>query len=157
MKKIKKYFLAITLVLSMILMSGCSKKVAITAEDFNKKMVEKGYKVSDTTNNLSNVKVLKKSFLAIDSDYRYQIEFYELKSEEDAKTMFKKNKDNIEDSKGSVVKKQISINTDNYDKYTVITNGKHYVVIRVGNTMIFANNDEMYEKEIKSIVDLLGY
>ena len=157
MKKIKKILIIAVIMLSVVAFTGCSKKTAITASDFNKKMVDKGYKLSDITNSLSNVKVLNKAYLATDSDYRYQVEFYELKSEEDAKTMFKKNKDNIEDSKGSVVKKQININTDNYNKYTVITNGKHYVVIRVGNTMVYANNDATYEKEVKSIIDLLGY
>ena len=157
MKKIKRILIVLTIMLSVVALTGCSKKTAITASEFNTIMGEKGYKISDITNSLSNVKVLNKAYLATDSDYRYQVEFYELKSEEDAKTMFDKNKKNTEALKGNVSTKQLSVNTNNYDKYTVVTNGRYYVVIRVGNTMVYANNDATYEKEVKSIIDLLGY
>lgn len=157
MKKIKKILVVVTIMLSVVALTGCSKKTAITSSSFNATMSEKGYKTSDITNNLSNVKVLNKAYLATDKDYKYQVEFYELKSEEDAKTMFDKNKKNIEELKGKVSTKQVSVNTNNYDKYTVVTNGRYYVIIRVANTMLYANNDATYEKEVKSIIDLLNY
>ena len=153
----KKIVLLLILLLTItVATTGCEKKKAITAEKFKKTMESKGYVIKDVNDQFEGQKVLKQVYLAIKADSSYQIEFYELTTTDAGKEFYKVNKENFEKAiVGKASKTQVNIG--NYNKYT-LNNAKRYKVIAtIDNTGIYVNANEAYKKEVKKIIDELGY
>ena len=160
MKKIWIIILIIILVLAVIggivFFSLNREKIAISASAFQSSMQEKGYTVVDATSQFSNYPYVEQVYLAVQSDYNYQIEFYTLSDESYAIGMYNNNKANFESSKGNgSVSSNISIN--NYAKFTLQTNGKYQVVSRIANTLIYLNVDDSYKEEVNKILSESDY
>ena len=86
----------------------------------------------------------------------WQIEFYILNSNRDAKEMYKKNLDTYNTfAKGSVSSSKRSF--IGYNEFTVVTNYRYYHVCRVKNTLLFVNVPMEYQNDVKEIIKKLGY
>lgn len=157
MKKLKS-LLAIALCITCLLgFSGCGKKkTSITADEFCSKLESKGFIVSDSTSAYSQYKDITESYIAISSNYKYQIEFIVADSTSGATYLYNTNKNIFEQSKGSFSKNK-SIEMANYATYSILTNGKYQVVSRIDNTLVYANVDEQYKDDVQSILSELGY
>ena len=156
MKKIFKKVLLCTITLAtLFVLTGCTK-VALTAEQYKDKMEKLDFDVEDVTSQYKYSNMVKTGYVAIKAGKIFQIEFYELRTESDAVSMYNTNKQKFENEKGSS-----SINTNvegkNYSKYTLTTGGKYKVVCRVENTLIYLNVDDEYKNEVKQVLDSLGY
>lgn len=156
MKKIKNLVLIVLFLGISFLLTGCGTKTPITSDDFKSKMEDKEFVVQDATSQMSQYEYIKKVSIALKSDSSYQIEFYELDSEDNAKKFYKSNKKIFEDSiKGTVLEK--NVNLKNNDKYTLTTDGKYKVLSRIDKTVIYLNVDDSNKKEINEILKYLGY
>ena len=49
------------------------------------------------------------------------------------------------------------MNGQNYEKYTLVVDGKYKLLSRVENTVLYLNIDDVYKDEVKKIVDELKY
>ena len=154
-KNIKRALLCTIVLFSVFILTGCTKK-AITADDFKEKMEDKNYTVKDVTSQFSSSDSMKKAYIAIKSDKSFQIEFFNLKDVDSAISMYNLNKQDFEDKKGN---NSLNTNIDgkNYSKYVLVTNGKFQVVCRVEKTLLYLNVPSKYEKEVKEIIEYLGY
>lgn len=156
MKKNLKQILLCTIVLTTIfIVTGCTKK-AITADNFKDEMENENYRVEDVTSQFSSSSYMKKAYVAINDNKNFQIEFFELKDDNSAISMYNTNKQKFENEKGN---NSLNTNIDgkNYSKYVLVTNGKFQVVCRVNNTLLYLNIPSKYEKEAKNIIEKLGY
>ena len=156
MKRVfKKLILCSVALVTLFVLTGCSKK-SITADMFKSKMTSKGYYVEDVTSQYDYSGVMKKGYVAIDSERNYQIEFFQLKDQENAISMYNTNKEKFENEKGS---SNISKNIDgsNFSKFSLTTNGKYKVVCRVDNTLLYLNVSTKYKDKVIDILDYLGY
>lgn len=156
-KSLKRFFLALVLFISVFALTGCGKKEALTYGQFYSRMSDKGYKLTDVKNQFENYKSISKAYVASSKDLTYQIEFYELSSEENAIAFYDNNKSIFEASVGKVVKKKIDINGKNYSKYNATSNGYYMVVSRIKNTVVFARIAEEHSEQAKKDIKELGY
>lgn len=159
MKKLKTISITFFCILISILLTGCNigkDKDSITSDEFCSKMQDENYTIVDSSDQFSSVDGVNNVYIAIAPNYSYQIEFYELTSDSQAKESYKKNKDTFENLKTSV-----SANTEvelaNYSKYTLVSNGKYMVISRIDNTFIYVNVSSEYKDDIDNILSDLGY
>lgn len=156
MKKVfKKITVFAVLLCTIIVVTGCSKKV-ITAESFKNTMDSKGYNVVDVTDQFASQGTMKKGYVALQKESKYQVEFFELKTEVAAESMFDTNKKRFEDTK-TKVSIETNVNGSNYSKYTLSTEDKFKVVTRVENTLLYLDVDKEYKDEVGKIIEQLGY
>ena len=155
MKKFKKILLTVLCVVTIITLTGCKNKTAITAEDFKSRMESKGYNVQDATNQFSSNPEVKKVYIALNSNY--QIEFYEIDTLDNAVLFYNNNNKNIFEQSKSNVSSYTSKELANYAKYRLNTSGKYKVVSRIDNTVIYLNVNDTYKKDVDSILNSLGY
>lgn len=157
MNKIKSLALVFISIITLFSFTGCGDKNPISADDFKSKMEEKGYTVVEATEQFTDFDYVKKVYLAVDKDTNYQMEFYQLDNEKNAKGFFASNQKIIEDSKGKITKFEISISGGNNEKYTLRTEGKYKYVSRIENTVIYFDVDEKYKDDIDEILDEIDY
>lgn len=132
------------------------EKESISADTFKTTLEEKEFNVIDANSKLSSVSQINQLYLAIESDYNYQIEFYELTDEESAKTVYDNNKNKFEETKGDT-SACTSVDGKNWSKYTLTSDGKYMVVSRVANTIVYLSVKDQYSDEIKDILKEIGY
>lgn len=153
MKKIK------TLVLSIlvVLLSACSlNKEAIDVDKFKEKMRDKDYYVVNSKEQFSEYDYIIDSYIAINSDKTYQIEFYKLLDIDNSLAFYNYNKD-IFDASRTSNSTYTDINLSNNNKYTLSTEDSYKVLSRIDDTVIYVNTDIKYKDEINSILKNLGY
>lgn len=154
----------ITILLILIIAGGIGiilnnlnkEKISITSTSFKNSMEEKGYILTDANSQFEEYDYVEQVYVAVSSDYNFQIEFYELTNNSYATNFFNNNKAIFESSKGSAAT-ETNLNAKNYSKYTLSSNGKYKVVSRINNTVIYADVDDTYKDTVKSILDELGY
>ena len=153
MKKKGLLFGALCLVM-LFLVTGCGKKTAITTSEFNSKAEKAGYQTTDITAQYSSYKHVKEATIAKNDNY--QVEFYVITSEEEAKGMYETNKSDFENSKGSS-SSYSSVELGNYSTYAQTSSGKYKYIARVDSTLLYIDVDEKYKDDVKKFVKELGY
>ncbi len=141
-------------VISLIVTLFMPKDV-ITAEEFKSVMLEENFEVTDsmdqaTTNNIEEM------YIATNPTNDYQIEFYDLISEDYAVTSFENIQYELEMAKESNMFES-SVNLPNNSKYTLSGNNEYSVVSRIGDTIIFVSVYEENKAEVSEILEKLGY
>lgn len=155
MKKLK-YLLLPLFIVSILLITGCKDKTAISAEEFKTKMEEKQYSVDDLTNIFVDSVNVEKVYIATSSDTNHQIAFYQFSDTSIATNFYEQNKTNYESNKKSA-SSNTSVELKNYSKYTLKTNDEYKVLSRIDNTVIMLEVNSKYENDVKNILKELGY
>ena len=162
MKKSVLISIVVAVVLILIIIAGVvftklnKEKASIDAASFKKTMEEKGYQLADAKSQFSEYDYIDKVYLAADSKYSFQIEFYQLVNDEYANQFYTTNMTKFENSKSST-SIETSVNGKNYSKYTLSSNGKYMVISRINNTAIYVNIDESHKEEVINLLKELGY
>lgn len=142
---------------SVVTSNGDSNtKTSVTVDEFAETVKLKGLEVADITSvfNAQFDPDVKKGCLAKTADYK--IEFYELNNESDATYMYNGNKSKFESQKGST-SSYFTVSKNNYNTYTLTTNGRYQYISRVDNTFLYIDVAEEYKDAVKNIVNELGY
>ena len=147
MKRIKRFFCTFIIVLSIVMLCGCSKDYSsITYNKFVEKMhSELEYSITDNTLVYQNI--YQREIEANKDGVLFQ--YIEFETEEDAKGFVKKNYYN---------KKHYSYKST--DDYTVVTNSKsgYKKIVQVDNMVIIGTtNSKSYKSDIKKAFKKLGY
>lgn len=156
MMKLKNIFILIISIFCVITITGCQNKKALSIDEFRIKMKNLGYVLQDAKKQFTKYDYVKEAYIAAESNYNYQIEFYILEDIEYAKKFYENNKLIFEKSKDGV-STHTSINVNNYAKFILETNGKYKLVSRIDNTVIFVNSDLKYKNNINEVLKKLGY
>lgn len=150
-----KKFVFFSIILAFILLlTGCSKKSAITTSKFRSIVESNGYIVSDDYDSYSSYNYFNEAFLASKDDC--DIQFFVLDNANNAKDMFNTNKSKFESSK-SGMSTEVSTSLGNYDTYLVQTNGYYKYVSRVDNTLLYVNVPMECKESVKTIIDSMKY
>lgn len=155
MKKLKLIFSTFIFIF-LFLLTGCMKKEAITSENYQTTMEAKNFTVVEATSQFSNYGYVKKALVALSSDSSYQIEFYELDNEENAKGFYDTNQKQFEENEGEMSYSR-KTNIANYSKYVLVSDGYYKVVSRIDNTVVYLNVPEDKKTEVEGILEELGY
>ena len=113
-----------------------------------------GYAILDVTEQFEG-QVLSAT-LAVEQSGAYQIEFFEVETEQQAKIAFEQNKATFESEKG-LVSSSYANNGRNFSVYAQTSDGKYSYVCRVGQTFVYASVPEQYKDAVKSAIKSLGY
>ena len=138
----------------IVLSTGCTKKTELSAEKFRNKMEEDGYIVQEVTSQFSQYSYINKVYIAQNKDKTYQIEFYAMSSESNAKSFYENNKAIFEKVS---ISSHTMVDLGNYSKYSQTGEGKYSVISRVGKTAIYVNADVAHKDEIKAVLKKLDY
>lgn len=131
------------------------EKTPISASTFNTIMESKGYGMTDTTSQFAQYSnYMSESYVAQKTGY--QIEFYELTSEENAISMYNTNKTKFESQKSNA-SASATASMNNYATYSLTTNGKYKYLSRIDNTLVYIDVDESYKDIVKDIMKEIGY
>lgn len=132
------------------------EKPSIDAQNFKTTMEEKGYQLADAKSQFSEYDYIEKVYLAADSKFSYQIEFYQLVDNDYANQFYITNMTKFENAKSSS-SIETTVNGKNYSKYTLLSNGKYMVISAINNTAIYVNVEESHKEEVDNILNELGY
>ena len=141
----------------LLLLVGCSSKSeSIDDEEFKSIMKNEGFEVYDVLNQFEGIDFIEEAYVALNSENKYQIEFYELDDEEDAVLFYNNNKRIFEESKTgkSIVKYVDLINTN---KYSLTTDDSYKYISRIDDTVVYLNVSQVYKNEVTNILKKLGY
>lgn len=155
MKKFGKILAGICAVLCLAVAAGCAaKKEPITAAEFSQRMEQEGYAILDVTEQFEG-QVLSAT-LAIEQSGAYQIEFFEVESEQQAEAAFAQNRATFESEKG-LASSSFASNGRNFSIYAQTSDGEYSYVCRVGQTFVYASVPEQHKDAVKSAIKSLGY
>lgn len=131
------------------------EKTPISADTFNTTMEGKGYVMTNSTSQFAQYpNYMLESYVAQKTGY--QIEFYELTSEENAISMYNTNKAIFESQKANI-SSSATASMNNYSTYSLTTNGKYKYLSRIDNTLVYVDVDESYKDVVKDIMKEIGY
>lgn len=152
----KKKLLIVLVLLTLVLTTGCTNKEAKTSKEFIKIMENNKYEIVNVKKQFENYAQVKEATIAIEQSKNYQIEFYVMSDEKNAKSFYENNREIFkENATNSNVNTEV--NLGNYSKYTQTSNGKYSVISRIDNTIIYLNVDEKNKENIEEILETLGY
>ena len=157
MKGIKRVLLIVVLFLCVFSLSGCGVKKSITANDFKNYMEKSGYYILDSTSQYKESFTLKQSYIAINANRTYQIEFIEVNTIDEASKIYDINKNIMEGKKGKSFSGYVDTEGDNFSNYRIVTNGKYRVLSKINNTLIYVDVDQEYMNEVNKIIKRLRY
>ncbi|MBE6157826.1 MAG: hypothetical protein E7160_03435 [Firmicutes bacterium] len=156
MKHLKRVLMICLCLVSVVALTGCGNKKAITAEEFKSKMEKDNYEVQDATYQMSQYKQIKKIYIALDKKKSEQIEFYVLSSEDKAIDFFKVNQKIFKDSIGSS-HTETNVSIGNTSRYVLNTDGRYKVLSRIGNTVVYCNVSSSYKDTLNKELKKLNY
>ena len=152
----KKKLLIVLVLLTLVLTTGCTNKEAKTSKEFINIMENNKYEIVNVKKQFENRAQVKEAIIAIEQSKNYQIEFYVMSDEKNAKSFYENNREIFkENATNSNVNTEV--NLGNYSKYTQTSNGKYSVISRIDNTIIYLNVDEKNKENIEEILETLGY
>lgn len=154
--KIKKILVSILFITCIFSLTGCKNKTSLKSDEFKSRMEAKNFVVYDATSQMQSNNYIDKIYVAVQKDSNYQIEYYQLKNDDNAISFFNNNKDIFQSSKSNKSSEK-SKSVKNYSKYTLETNGNYKVISRIDNTAIYINADSKYKKDIDSVLNSIGY
>ncbi len=155
--RIKAACLLAAVALTASLLTACGSKDPVSTVDFEATAAQKGYIVQDGTDYFKDYDYIKLVTLAAPQDKAFQIEFYELNSEDTAKSFYNSNKNNFVMMKGedSIDK---SDSGSNFDLYKLEVYGKFMMIERVQNTVVYVpSTDSTNKTSIESFLNELKY
>ena len=143
--------LALTLTLSL---AACKPKEAVTLGTFNEKMSGLGYTTMDITADYSDLEYVTKC-VGFESGSLH-VEFLEIDGRDNAVSFFNVNRAQVESYKSGTTSES-SVNVSSYQKYTLKTPEKYYVVERVGTTAIYAYATRDDADLLNDLLKEIGY
>ena len=146
----KKIFKILVIVCLVIILSGCGNKKIITGEKFYDVFSKMNYAVNYVTSQVEDESI--KTIITA-NNMKFQIEYFEFDSIDNAKKSFESNKKTFE----LISSNNKYINKNNYEKFTQEGKNKYNVVVRVDNTLIYCSANIEYKDQVKKDLDKLGY
>lgn len=144
----KKVLCSIMCLIAVLTLTGCISKTVIGADKFTEKLESNGFEVLSTEMDRTEISVAR---IAKKDDL--QIEYYELKDTDAAKSMYESNRANISKRTNS----HVEVNGTNYSTYSGSGNGIYAYIARVENTFLFVETSETNKEEAKKAIDEIGY
>lgn len=160
LKKISVLFIVYTLaVMSLV---SCGDKEPATIEKFIEVAEAEGCSIISLTAE-EVAEALQDSpeyydslTIAQNADADWQVEFYDLASDENAAALFISFKNHYEENKGTV-SGEISTSMGNSAAYSITTGGIYVYVGRIADTVVFVETPKENKTSVKAIIDGIGY
>lgn len=155
--KLKKIFVVCSLLIALFTVTGCSlfSKKAVTSSQFKSVAEKNNLTVIDAKSQMSEYEYIYEALLAKASE-GWQVEFYVLSTNNDAKEMYDTNRKKFEDSKSGTVKEKF-LTVREYSMYDLESGGYYMHLTKVDNTLLYVRVPSNYKENAKKIIKDLGY
>ena len=150
----KRVCLVFFLVVGMLIITACSPRDPLTAEEFVLRMEAEGYDVQDATMFLQDIPGLE-AIIIVDSDDIY-IEFSLWDTEADARRAFTGARRDFEDASGRT-RSYRSQDMANFNRFQQTTDGRFEAVTRVENTVLIIETTAEHRNLADAVLEALGY
>ena len=150
------FIICIAFVIGVAFTNYNKERTSITSEEFKLIMENKEFFMIDATSQNTENEYIKKVYNAVESDNRYQIEFYEYTDSDIANKFYKNMYSKLESGKGKAYSRT-NINLKNYSKYTLTAKGRYTILSRINNTIMYVSVSDEYKDDVKGIIEELGY
>jgi len=135
-----------------------TERNALSISRFEAIMEKQGYQLFDSTDQYSDYsEYIKKCSIAIGKYAEYQIEFYELTSNENALALYDENRATFETVATEENPASVDENSDKYSKYVLAVSGRYMVLSRIDNTVVYADVNDDYRAKVENALKVLGY
>ena len=152
----KKYFIALLLLVCILPLTGCLKKDVIDVEKFTNEMEGRGFSVEKTADLADGPKGLKVYYSASKTGINYKAELYVFDGKDSAKASFANQVTNLKNTNSSNYV-QTEVNGLNYSTYTLGNDSGYYHMIRVDEKIIYVFGPAEDKGDMKDLVKALGY
>ena len=155
--KLKKIFVVFSLLLALFAVTGCSlfSKKAVTSSRFKTVAENNNLTIIDAKSQMSEYEFILEALIAKAAD-DWQIEFYVLSTNNEAKDMYDTNRKKFEDSKSGTVKEKF-MTVREYSMYDLESGGYYMHLTKVDNTLLYVKVPSNYKENAKKIIKDLGY
>ena len=146
---------AITTIMLLVVISLSIKKKPISADEFKKKLVSKGFEIEDVTKEYQ-YDVYDSALKATSENIN--IEHYVLVSENMAIYQYDEKVDGLENIKEkSTLINFSSVRGRNHDIYKLFTREGYFMLVRVGNTILYSAGPYIYKDYAIEVFKDFGY
>lgn len=157
-KKLIKIIIALIIILIAIAIFFV---VTISKKEYSKnsmkEILEKeNYTVLDYSSMYEDDKTITSYTRAKSKDNNYQIDFYVMSNEKEAKAYYETLKNQFE-KESNGIKGKTTKNNLNYVKYTIEANSNYSVVVQVNKTITYINTNIKNKDNVNKLLEKLGY
>jgi len=149
----KKLICIAMLAVGALLLTACSAREPITAEEFVARMEGAGHSVVDATYDYDIPGMVR---LMVGYAYEFYVEFIVWETDEQARTQFQAVRRIFENNRANTVSYR-STDTARVNRLTQTTGGRFDAVVRIENTLLVINTGSNLRTEAQGILELLGY
>ena len=155
--KLRKVLVVCSLLLTLFVVTGCvfSPKKAATVDKFKSVAEKNNLTIIDAREQMKDYDFVQEALIAKSAE-GWQIEFYVLSTNEDAKSMYDTNRRIFEDSKSGTVKENF-LTIKEYSLYNLKSGGYYMHLSKVDNTLLYMKVNEKYENNVNRFIKELGY
>lgn len=155
--KVKKYLLcSLVFIFTIVLATGCTKKEALSPQQFSEVMENQKFTVTEVTDNYTEISDIERVFVAINQEGTIKIEYYQFNSKDKSKEFFEKTENKFRDSDSKKSQYQTT-SFGNYNFYSLTTDESYKFVSRIDKTVILTDSDRGHKERIKEIISKLKY
>lgn len=161
-KTFKPAKLVIMLILIIFIISGLSfinynrSKPSISAETFVETMKNKNFSITDLADKYSDYGYVEHAYIAINSDFTYQIEFYSLSDIAKGKEFYKEKKAELKSSRRKGESKKGN-DYRYYGKFILSSDDQYKQLYRINDTVVYIDTRTKYKDEVLNVLAELGY
>lgn len=152
----KKKLLGISIcILCLTMLTGCGDKKALSSKEFKEITENEELIITDVKNNFEDKEYVTDAAIAA-SISGWQIEHYVFTSEEEAKKMYKKNKDDFEKNLNKEDKAKETLK-NNHSVYIIDNDVTYKYLSQIDNTVLYINTSSSNKESVNEIIKKLGY
>ena len=129
---------------------------SLSTEGFIKEMKKRDFKTENNIKKYQKEKNVSKAYKATEKDNKYELEFLEFNSTNNATSYFTKERENLTNTRDedSVFNYLV---IDNKERYTLNEKEQYILIERINNTMFKFNINSKYSEEVIALLSELGY
>ena len=153
-RKLSALACVILVISLMVTLTACRTREPVTSDVFKEKAEDLGYTVSNITDQYAQYTYILKC-VGFETD-SIHMEFFEIDSSDNAVSFFDANKTQVETYKSSGTT-ETSVSVNSYQKYTLKTQEKYYIVVQVGTTAIYSYCDKSESEQLDNLIKAIDY
>ena len=112
--------------------------------------------LNDCTDKFEGYDFIEQVYVAIDDGGSYQIEFYDLSDNDQAKEFFSNNVQIFKENRSNM-NTNTSVSLGNYEKYTQTDTDQFSMISRIDDTVIYVVEEKADKEAVEAVVKELGY
>ncbi len=144
-------------IIVVIMVNKAGGKTPVSAEEFVKAARKNNLLAQDVKSGIEKTEVFEDAYI-VKFDDNNAVYFFELDNKANAKSYFASvARDLKEKLKYAGTINKTEKNLENYSYYIATTDKKYMHVVRVKNTVVFADVDKAYKRTVEKLIKDIGY